>query len=113
MIYVKGKVRKAPGEEVRLYQVSQDGNTLVRIQEIPVFHSRALIDPFVSKTENSLLIYKINHLLSSYKKALPAQTQFFKQLAEGDPRVTEELLRNGLRGALAVCRQYVLYGIQL
>ncbi len=114
VIYVKGKVRKAPGEEVRLYQVSQDGNTLVRIQEIPVFHSRALM---IHLSRNRELSFDLQDksFVEQLQEGTSGAAQFFKQLAEGDPRVTEELLRNGLRGALAVADNtfYMEYNYKL
>ena len=114
VIYAKGKVRKAPGEEVRLYQVSQDGNTLVRIQEIPVFHSRALMIHLSRNREHSFDLQD-KSFVEQLQEGTSGAAQFFKQLAEGDPRVTEELLRNGLRGALAVADNtfYMEYNYKL
>ena len=98
VIYAKGK---APGEEVRLYQVSQDGNTLMRIQEIPVLHSRVLLN-HLSGNRGLSFDLQGKSFVEQLQEGTSGATQFFKQLAEGDPRVTEDLLRNGLRGAFAV-----------
>ena len=86
VVYAKGKVRVALGEEVRLYQVSQDRNTLMRIQEIPVFRSRTLMIHLLPREQrSSFLLCNVSHLLNGSKKVLPGATQFFKQLAEGEP----------------------------
>ena len=111
VIYAKGK---APGEEVRLYQVSQDSNTLMRIQEIPVLHSRVLLNHLF---QNRVLSFDLQGkpFVEQLQEGTSGAAQFFKQLAEGDPRVTEELLRNGLRGALAVADNtfYMEYNYKL
>ena len=68
MVYAKGKVNN----EARLYQVSKDGNTLMRIQEIPMPESSS------------------------------GATQFFKQLAEADQLSSQRLVHGGLQGNFAV-----------
>ena len=114
VIYAKGKVRESPGEEVRLYQVSQDGNTLMRIQEIPVFHSRDLMI-HLSREREVFFPLQDQSFVERLQEGTFGATQFFKQLAEEDPRVNEELLRNGLRGALAVADNtfYMEYNFKL
>ena len=114
VIYAKGKVKETVGEEVRLYQVSQDGNTLMRLQEIPVFHSRDLMI-HLSRERELFFPLKDKSFVEQLQEGTFGATQFFKQLAEEDPRVTEELLRNGLRGALAVADNafYMEYNFKL
>ena len=111
VIYAKGK---APGEEVRLYQVSQDSNTLMRIQEIPVLHSRVLLNQL---PVNRGLSFNMQgkSFVEQLQEGTSGATEFFKQLAEGDFRVTEELLRGGLRGAFAVSDDtfYMEYNFKL
>ena len=98
VLYAKGK---ALGEEVRLYHVSKDGNTLMQIQEAPVLHSRALSNQLSRRREISFDLQD-KSFVEQLQEGTSGATEFFKQLAEGDPRVTHELLRGGLRGALAV-----------
>ena len=114
VIYAKGKVRETTGEEVRLYQVSQDGNTLMRIQEIPVFHSRDLMI-HLSREREIFFPLQDQSFVERLQEGTFGAIQFFKQLAEEDPRVNEELLRNGLRGALAVAGNtfYMEYNFKL
>ena len=114
VIYAKGKVQKTVGEEVRLYQVSQDGNTLMRMPEIPVFHSQALMI-HLSRERELFFPLQDKSFVEQLQEGTFGATQFFKQLAEEDPRVTEELLRNGLRGALAVADNtfYMEYNFKL
>ena len=112
VIYAKGKT---PGEEVRLYQVSQDSNTLMRIQEIPVLHSRALLNQLLPGNRGLSFDLQGKSFVEQLQEGTFGATQFFKQLAERDPRVTEELLRSGLRGALAVADNtfYMEYNFKL
>ena len=84
VLYAKGKV---PFEEVRLYRVSADSNTLIPIREVPVFYPVALID---------------KAFIEQFQQNFHGAAQFFKQLAEPDLQWSGELLRGGLRGAFAV-----------
>ena len=84
VLYAKGKV---PFEEVRLYRVSTDSNTLIPIQKVPVFYPVALID---------------KAFIEQFQENFHGAAQFFKQLAEPDLQWSDELLRGGLRGAFAV-----------
>ena len=97
VLYAKGKANN----EARLYRVSKDGNTLMQIQEAPVFHSRTLQNQLSRRREISFDLQD-KSFVEQLQEGTSGATQFFKQLAEGDPRVTHELLRDGLRGALAV-----------
>ncbi|MDE0401334.1 MAG: sigma-70 family RNA polymerase sigma factor [Candidatus Poribacteria bacterium] len=112
VIYAKGK---APSEEVRLYEVSQDSNTLMRIREIPVLHSRALLNQLLPGNRGLFFHLQGKSFVEQLKEGTSGATQFFKQLAERDPRVTQELLHNGLRGALAVAGNtfYMEYNFKL
>ena len=83
-LYAKGKV---PFEEVRLYRVSTDSNTLIRIQEVPVFYPLGLMD---------------KAFIEQLQESLHGATQFFKQLAQPNLQWSDELIRGGLRGAFAV-----------
>ena len=84
VLYAKGKV---PFEEVRWYRVSTDNNTLIPIQEVPVFYPLALMNKaFIEQLQGNV----------------PGATQFFKQLAQANLRWSDELIRGGLRGAFAV-----------
>ena len=68
VVYAKGRVNN----EARLYRVSKDGNTLMRIQEIPMQESTS------------------------------GATQFFKQFAEADQLSSQRLIHAGLQGSFAI-----------
>ena len=92
---------KAPGEEIRLYQISQDSRILRQIQEAPVFHSRTLMNQ-LSQGRRFSLDLQDKSFIEQLQEGTSGATQFFKQLAEGDRRRSSELIRGGLRGAFAV-----------
>ena len=84
VLYAKGKV---PFEVVRLYRVSTDSNTLIQIQEVPVFYPLALMD---------------KAFIEQFQESVHGATQFFKQLTQPNLQWSDELIRGGLRGAFAV-----------
>ena len=84
VFYAKGKV---PFEVVRLYRVSTDSNTLIQIQEVPVFYPLALMD---------------KAFIEQFQESVHGATQFFKQLTQPNLQWSDELIRGGLRGAFAV-----------
>ena len=91
---------KAPGEEIRLYQISQDSRILRQIQEAPVFHSRTLMNQ-LSQGRRFSLDLQDKSFIEQLQEGTSGATQFFKQLAESDRRRSSELIRGGLRGAFA------------
>ena len=98
VLYAKGKV---PGEEVRLYQILQDGTTLMQIQDTPVFHSRTLRNQLFQRRGVSFDLQD-KSFFEQLQEGSSGATQFFKQLAEGDPRRSGRLISAGMRGAFAV-----------
>ena len=97
VLYAKGTMH----DEARLYRVSEDGNALMQIQEIPILHSRTLQNQ-LSQGRRLSLDLQDKSFLEQLQEGSSGATQFFKQLAEGDPRRSDELIRGGLRGAFAV-----------
>ncbi len=96
VIYAKGTTN-----EVRLYRVSKDGNTLIRMPEIPVFHSRTLWNLLARRRAISSDLDD-KSFVKQLKESTSGATQFFKQFAEGDQRSSELLIHGGLQGAFAV-----------
>ena len=103
VIYAKGIARS---DEARLYRVSEDGNTLMRIQEIPVFHGRRLLNQLSQKSKP---------FVEQLQEGSSGAVQFFKQLAEGDSTQSYRFIQGGLRGALAVSNDtfYMEYNYKL
>ena len=81
VIYVKGTESPFSSPETRIYRISADGNTLVPIQDMPIFDSSRL---------ESLLLNRNGAFLSEKSFAEQLQesssgaTQFFKKLAQMD-----------------------------
>ena len=98
VLYAKGKDL---GEEARLYRVSEDGTALTQLQEIPILHSRTLMNQLSQRRRLSLDLQD-KSFFEQLQEGSSGATQFFKQLAEADPRRSSELIRGGLRGAFAV-----------
>ncbi|MXY99324.1 hypothetical protein F4Y93_01270 [Candidatus Poribacteria bacterium] len=109
VLYATGK---APGEETRLYQISQDGKTLIQIQGAPVFHSRTLRNQLSQGVSFDL---QDKPFLEHLQQGTSGATQFFKRLAEGDPQRSSQLIRGGLRGTFAVSDKtfYIEYNYKL
>ena len=97
VLYAKGTMHDEP----RLYRISEDGNTLMQIQEIPILHSRTIWNQLSQRRRISFDLQD-KSFLEQLQEGSSGATQFFKQLAEGDPRKSGELIRGGLRGAFAV-----------
>ncbi len=110
VVYAKGKVNN----EARLYRVSKDGQTLMRIQEIPIFHSRSLWNLLSQRREISFDLQD-KSFVEQLKESTSGATQFFKQFAEGDQRSSELLIHGGLQGAFAVSDDtfYIEYNYKL
>ena len=97
VLYAKGTMH----DEARLYRISEDGNALMQIQETPILHSRTLWNQ-LSQGRRLSLDLQDKSFLEQLQEGSSGAPQFFKQLAEGDPRRSGELIRGGLRGAFAV-----------
>ena len=110
VLYAKGTMH----DEARLYRVSEDGKVLMQIQEIPILHSRTLWNQ-LSQGRRLSLDLQDKTFLEQLQKGSSGATQFFKQLAEADPRRSDELIRGGLRGAFAVSDDtfYIEYNYKL
>ena len=105
-IYAKGKIN----DEARLYRVSNDGRTLIQIQDAPIFHSRRLWNLLSQRRELSFDL-ESKSFVKQLQESTSGATQFFKQFVEGDPEfsrrligggVSRILIHGGLQGAFAV-----------
>ena len=110
VVYAKGKVNN----EARLYRVSKGGNTLIQIQEIPVFHSRGLWNLLSQRRELSFDL-ETKSFVKQLQESTSGATQFFKQFAEGDAQSSGLLIHGGLGGAFAVSNDtfYMEYNYKL
>ncbi len=119
VIYAKGTESPFSSPETRIYRISADGNTLVPIQDMPIFDSSRL---------ESLLLNRNGAFLSekSFAKQLQESssgaTQFFKKLAQMDSihpnyrRLFQDNLRQfGLIGPFAISGDtfYMEYNFKL
>ena len=91
-IYAKGG-DAYPAGEVRLYRVSEAGNTLGSIQGMPTFDSRKLKD-HLRKSQNLSI--------ETLQKEFLGASQFFKALLESTSREQDMLIRDGFQGPFAV-----------
>ena len=99
VLYAKG--RDSSRAETLIYRVSADGKMLLPIQEMPIFHSRTLMNR-LSQTRALSFDLRDKSLVEQLQEGSSGAPQFFKQLAEEDPRRSGELIPGGLRGAFAV-----------
>ena len=97
VVYAKGTINS----EARLYRVSKDGHTLIRMPEIPVFHSRRLWNLLSQRRELSFDLQE-KSFVEQLRESTSGAAQFFKQFAEGDQRSSELLIQAGLQGAFAI-----------
>ena len=106
VLYAKGTMH----DEARLYTVSEDGNALTQIQEIPILHSRTIWNQLSQRRTLSFdlqdkslsLDLQDESFLEQLQEGSSGATQFFKQLVAGDPRKSGRLIQGGLHGAFAV-----------
>ena len=103
-VYAKGGTIGAG--KMRLYRVSEDGNTLEPIQGMPTFDSLELREH----------LYKSQNLsIEALQEKFSGATQFFKQLLQATPQEQDTLIQNGLRGPFAVSDDtfYMEYNFKL
>ena len=108
VIYAKS-ISHYPIGELRLYRVSEDGNTLVPIQGMPTFDSRELKD-HLRKSQN----LSVEALQEDFSGA----TQFFNSLlllGQVQPQQQEHFIQSGLQGPFAVSDDtfYLEYNLKL
>ena len=114
VVYAKGKTS---AEETRLYRVSVDDNTLMPIQGMPIFNSRALstlLFEWQDMPDEVLNLQAKSFIEQSQKKSSGA-TQFFKQLVQDRRLWPGMFIESGLRGAFAVSDNtfYMEYNFKL
>ena len=102
VLYAKGSTP----DDIHLYRVSADGNTLLPVPEIPL----QLFDSSMLRLKFELPPDHREH----FPKSFPGATQFFKQLTQADPQI-DRLVFGGLRGAFAVSDDtfYMEYNFKL
>ena len=110
VVYAKGKVNN----EARLSRVSKDGNTLIQMSEIPIFHSRGLWNLLSQRRELSSDL-EGKSFVKQLQESTSGATQFFKQFAEGDAQSSGLLIHGGLGGTFAVSNDtfYMEYNYKL
>ena len=100
VIYAKGSsslISSFSKEKIRIYRESTDGNTLVPIQEMPIF------DPWIgSQLSQRKPDVSDKSFVEQLQERFSGATQFFIQLAQMNPTQQYNLRRFGLRGAFAV-----------
>ena len=90
-IYAKGGAMGAGA--IRLYRISEDGNTLAPIQGMPTFNSYELrVHLYESQTLS----------IEELQKNFSGATQFFKQMLQSTPHQRIQLEEQGLLGPFAV-----------
>ncbi len=110
VIYAKSSSHY-PFGELRYYRVSEDGNKLVPIQDMPTFDSRELKE-YLRKSQNPSL--------EELQKRFLGATLFFKSLIQTDPvqlpqRTKDALIQGGNNGTFAVSGNtfYMEYNLKL
>ena len=78
ILYAKGE---RVTDEVNLYQISDDGNTLNRIKGMPTLHSRMLMNK-LRQIKSNPLASSDKPFLKELQKDFVGATQFFKDLVE-------------------------------
>ena len=96
--------------ETHIYSVSTDGNTLVPIQDMPIFDS--FLGHQLSQRKPDL---SDEAFVKQLQESASGATLFFKQLAQRDPQQTRMLRQHGLGGAFAVSDNtfYMEYNFKL
>ncbi len=102
VLYAKG----GTPDSIHLYRVSEDGDRLVPVQEIPL----QFFDSSILRLKFKVPPDQREHFPKSFFGA----TQFFKQLTQADPQI-DRLVDGGLRGAFAVSGDtfYMEYNFKL
>ncbi len=99
IIYAKGSsslISSFSKEKIRIYRESTDGNTLVPIQDMPIF------DPWIgSQLSQRKPDVSDKSFVEQLQERFSGATQFFIQLAQMNPTQQYNLRRFGLRGVFA------------
>ena len=124
ILYAKGE---RVSDEVNLYQLSKDGNTLMRIPKVPTLHSRSIRSQ-LHILRNNPSAFPDKSFIEVLRENSVGAVQFFKELedlvqwnVQGKftlnqfVQFQQDLLRRGLNGALAVSGDtfYLEYNFKL
>ena len=114
VIYAKGR---ASAEETRLYRISVDDDTLIPIQGMPIFNSRALSTlsfEWQDMPDEELGLHA-KSFIEQLQKDSSGATQFFKQVVRDRRLWPGIFIEGGLRGAFAVSDDtfYMEYNFKL
>ena len=82
------------GRKVRLYRLSTDNSTFLRIQDMPNFDSDYFEPLEIALSRNP----SVEHLQANFTGA----SEFFSQLVKEDFQIQDRLMSLGLRGAFAI-----------
>ncbi len=114
VIYAKGR---APAEETLLYRISVDNDTLMPIQGMPIFNSRALstLSSEWQDMPDEELGLHAKSFIEQLQKDSSGATQFFKQVVQDRRLWPGIFIEGGLRGAFAVSDDtfYMEYNFKL
>ncbi len=127
-LYAKTMGSPGPGNahKTGLYRISADSNTIMRIQDVPLFDSNEL-SRFWNKGRTGALDVSDQSFIEQLKENFEGADQFFKTLTQGGTFKQEELyqqplyqdqirlIRRGISGAFAVSGDtfYVEYNFKL
>ena len=114
VIYAKGR---ASAEETLLYRISVDDDTLMPIQGMPIFNSRALSTlsfEWQDMPDEELGLHA-KSFIEQLQKDSSGATQFFKQVVQDRRLWPGIFIEGGLRGAFAVSDDtfYMEYNFKL
>ncbi len=100
----------------RLYQVSPDGRTLMRVQDMPIFDAKPLRYHLFGRSTNTFASPEAEkEFIEKLQRSTPGATQFFKQLAKWDPEQPDMYIKLGFHGPIAISNEtfYMEYNFKL
>ena len=121
--YVKGGDSYGDGSgdsmgdgKTRIYYVSDGSNTLMPVQDMPVFSALPLRYHLSGSRTNSFDSPEAEEaFIERLQRSAPGATQFFKQLAQWDPQQPDVYVKLGFHGPFAVSSDtfYMEYNFKL
>ena len=126
ILYAKHGGESLNSEKTGLYRLAADGNTFVPIQSMPILNSGKIKELWSQRMQGALDVSD-ETLFKQLKEKGMGSTQFFKQLARGEPNKQNQQVKNqlymeqttllmmGLRGGFAISGDtyYIEYNYKL
>ena len=126
ILYAKHGGESLSSEKTGLYRISADGGTFVPIQGMPILDLGKIKELWSQRNQDGLNLSDEDFFMKLKEKGM-GSTQFFKQLARGEPHKQNqqvknqlymdqiELLMMGLKGGFAVSGNtfYIEYNLKL